>query len=243
VLASGWLRLDPLNLLWLMPAKGLVMESVLSKATEITDKWWQDAGEVRRQIARSAFIAQLGDGSLPRESFIWYLAQDARYLDAYASHLAAAAKLTSSPEERTFWEESSTSAVDTELALHTAWVPAEVRAATASSATTQAYLNHLASATASGNYAVLTAALLPCFWIYAEVGETLAKRNHDAHPYAEWLDTYSDEAFAEATVRAIGIVGIAAASDPAATQHARNAFQASCEHELAFFEAPLHKRE
>jgi hydroxymethylpyrimidine/phosphomethylpyrimidine kinase len=216
------------------------MTSFLLPAAEITDQWWHQAATVRQQIASSEFVGQLGEGSLPNEAFIWYLAQDALYLDAYSGFLAAAARLAPSRDECEFWEHSSTSAVDTELALHTAWVPAEVRAQTGPSATTQAYLSHLTDAEASGDYAILTAAVLPCFWIYAEVGEALAKRNHDAHPYTEWLATYSDEAFAEATVQAISIAGAAAdAADRTAQEGAGAAFQASCAHELAFFNAPL----
>jgi hydroxymethylpyrimidine/phosphomethylpyrimidine kinase len=214
--------------------------ATVSPASAITDQWWHQAATVREQIASSEFVDQLGAGSLPSEAFIWYLAQDALYLDAYSGFLAAAARLAPSRDEREFWENSSTSAVDTELALHTAWVPAEVRTQTGPSATTQAYLDHLQAAAATGEYALITAAVLPCFWIYAEVGEALAKRNHAAHPYAEWLTTYSDEAFAQATVQAVSIADAAAASASKAVQEgAGTAFHTSCAHELAFFNAPL----
>ena len=35
---------------------------------------------------------------------------------------------------------------------------------------TKSYVDHLLAASASGSYGVLVAALLPCFWLYAEVG-------------------------------------------------------------------------
>ena len=54
---------------------------------------------------------------------------------------------------------------------------------------TKAYVDHLLAASVSGSYGVLVAAVLPCFWLYAEVGETLhgqflAAGAPEAHPYA-----------------------------------------------------------
>ncbi len=76
---------------------------------------------------------------------------------------------------------------------------------------TKSYVDHLLAASASGSYGVLVAALLPCFWLYAEVGKTLHAQFLEAgapaaHPYAEWLRTYADEDFAQATREAIAMV-------------------------------------
>ena len=45
---------------------------------------------------------------------------------------------------------------------------------------------------------VLMAALLPCFWIYWDVGNTIARKAAPDNPYRPWIDTYSDEAFGTA---------------------------------------------
>ena len=37
------------------------------------------------------------------------------------------------------------------------------------------------------------AAVLPCFWLYAEIGFELTGDNHPEHPYHAWLQTYSGE--------------------------------------------------
>ena len=97
-----------------------------------------------------------------------------------------------------------------------------------------------ADAEATGDYAVLVAALLPCFWIYADVGKSLATRNRPGHPYADWLATYADEAFAAATRRAIEITeGAVQRADASSRRAAARAFRASCVHEKEFFAAPL----
>lgn len=206
----------------------------------VTQWWWQQASGIRAAIAELPFVASLGDGTLPAAAFTWYLAQDARYLGRYAQSLAAAAELAPDRAERVFWHDCSTSAVATELQLHESWVPSEVVERTVPSAVTTAYLDHLADAEATGDYAVLVAALLPCFWIYADVGEALAARNHPGHPYADWLGTYADEAFAAATRRAIAITEAAVQRAGASSRRAAaRAFRASCEHEREFFAAPL----
>ena len=81
-------------------------------------------------------------------------------------------------------------------------------------------MDHLLAASVSGSYGVLVAAVLPCFWLYAEVGETLHGSSSprgapEAHPYAVWLRTYADEDFAAATRQAI------AYTDAAAGRHRR----------------------
>ena len=58
-------------------------------------------------------------------------------------------------------------------------------------------------ATAYGQpFAVSTAALLPCFQIYYEVGRHLYGIAAPSNPYQAWIDTYRDEAFGDA-VRAV----------------------------------------
>ena len=48
----------------------------------------------------------------------------------------------------------------------------------------------------SAPYEVAVAALLPCFWIYWEVGKHLLTIARPHNPYQAWIDTYADEAFA-----------------------------------------------
>src|SRR5207247_8672553 len=66
-------------------------------------------------------------------------------------------------------------------------------------------------ATAHGSpYEVLLGALLPCFWIYAEVGRDICARAAPNNPYQAWIDTYAGEEFHHA------VRGVIAATDDAA---------------------------
>lgn len=61
---------------------------------------------------------------------------------------------------------------------------------------TQAYIGHLQSVARSASLGEIVAAVLPCYWIYGEVGRRLY-RNRPARPkiYRQWIETYASEAF------------------------------------------------
>jgi hydroxymethylpyrimidine/phosphomethylpyrimidine kinase len=209
---------------------------------EVAATWWEEIREIRAATDELGFVCGLGDGTLPREAFLWYLAQDALYLRDYSRMLAQASRLAPTAAEQAFWAAGAHGAIATELELHTSWIAEGALANVQPSPTTTAYLNHLAAAGAAGDYPVLIAALLPCYWLYQDVGTRLHPLSHDEHPYRSWLDTYANEAFAIATERAIEIVTtVAAATDHDTRQRMGRAFHASAVHEREFFAAPLNR--
>jgi thiaminase/transcriptional activator TenA len=61
---------------------------------------------------------------------------------------------------------------------------------------TQAYIGHLQSVARGGTLGELVAAVLPCYWIYGEVGRRLY-RSRPSKPkiYRGWIETYASESF------------------------------------------------
>lgn len=204
---------------------------------------WLESVPDLEAIYRLEFIRGLQSGDLPEHQFAYYLAQDALYLNGYSRVLARAGALAPTEEEQLFWARASQICLEVESELHRSWL--STRTADAGlGPVTKAYVDHLLAASATGSYAVLLAAILPCYWIYAEVGHTL----HDAyqragapssHPYAAWLATYADEAFAAATRQAVLFTDAAARKASAAERAGMlEAFKHSCRYELEFFDAP-----
>jgi thiaminase (transcriptional activator TenA) len=74
--------------------------------------------------------------------------------------------------------------------------PAQM-ASTPMAPTNYAYTRHLLFIAASGTLPELLTAILPCAWIYAEVGRHLVGSTPTAvdHPYADWLATYVSPEF------------------------------------------------
>ncbi|MFC8597978.1 bifunctional hydroxymethylpyrimidine kinase/phosphomethylpyrimidine kinase [Isoptericola sp. NPDC057191] len=201
---------------------------------DVVARWWDHAAPVRAAVDDLPFVRALGDGSLAPGHFRTYLEQDAIYLREYARCLARVSQLAPTRAEQAFWAGGAHGALVTELDLHTRWLGGEPRDVPAS-ATTAAYLEHLRAA--GDDYATLVAAVLPCYWIYQDVGERLAALDRPGHPYSAWLGTYADEAFAAATRQAVAILRrVAGAAGPVVQERMAAAFHGSCRHELAFFD-------
>ncbi|MDR2294325.1 MAG: bifunctional hydroxymethylpyrimidine kinase/phosphomethylpyrimidine kinase [Microbacterium sp.] len=209
-----------------------------TRATDDPARWWALTAAVRDRIDASPFVRELGGGTLAPAAFRHYVRQDALYLRDYARVLARASAIAPTREEQTFWSDAATAAITGELELHTNFLGEEPGVSEMSS-TTRAYLDHLLAA--GPGYAVVVAAVLPCYWIYQDVGDRLAGRNHADHPYSSWLATYADAGFATATRRAVAYAR-AACAVAGATERiaAERAFVRAAEHELAFFSQQDH---
>lgn len=210
---------------------------------DFTAVLWRDIEVIRLAIFELPFISALGSGALAEEEFSFYLAQDALYLSGFSRALERASTLAPHESARVFLAQSALQCVEVELELHRNWLR-DHHAPRLPSPATEQYLDHLLSVSERGNYAVLLAAILPCFWLYSAVGDTLhadflARADSAEHPYAVWLETYADEGFATATRKAIDLTDEAADHASAEERAAmRVAFLTSSRFELEFFDAP-----
>ena len=180
--------------------------------SSFTEQVWSQTGAVRTAIDDLPFVRGLADGTLPASAFEEYLRQDALYLEQYARALATLAALAPGKDEQLFWAQSAQQCLQVERELHESWVQVPEGHATASaesggseppaaSATCTAYTSYLLAVAHRGDYAELVAAVLPCFWVYADVGERLRKATSGQpdHPYRRWIDQYGDPEFAVRT--------------------------------------------
>jgi thiaminase/transcriptional activator TenA len=199
---------------------------------------WGRTAQTRAEIHRLPFVAALGDGSLPLDRFVGYLVQDAHYLREYARVLATAAAKADVVADLGFFARGAVTAVEVEAALHAS------RSAGAPdpgpSPTCTAYTSFLLATAQTGSYAEVVAAVLPCYWLYSDVGSALAARaaGLEGHPYGDWIGTYADPAFEAATATARAIADrVAAASGPATVERMHARFALACEYERRFWEA------
>ena len=205
-----------------------------------SDRMWQQVAPIRRAIEAMPFIRALADGSLPWPNFRFYLAQDAYYLREYARCLARVAALAPDQDAQVFFAQASAGALEAEMSLHRSLLTAngETLEGVEVSAVTAGYVDHLHRACTAGDYPEAAAAVLPCFWLYQHIGEHLAALRPAAtgHPYAAWIDTYADPAFAGLTSTAIGLTDRAAARASAdQVRVMAAAFERSSRYEWMFF--------
>lgn len=198
---------------------------------------WNATADVRKAIDTHPFLVGLFDGTLPRATFVGYLTQDAHYLVGYARALATCGAQAGDIDHISFWASSAHDAIQVERSLHRGQVADLL--AVEPSPTCTAYLSFLGATAGRGCYPVLAAALLPCFWIYQDVGSRLREGiAPSGHPYREWIATYGDPGFATATERVRTIVDeLAEWSSPQVRAEMQTAFAAACRYEWMFFDA------
>jgi thiaminase (transcriptional activator TenA) len=172
-----------------------------------TRELWQAIGPIYGAILEHPFVRGLTDGSLPRESFEFYAVQDALYLREFARALSIAAARAPEDDWIIMFNEHAAGALKVERALHESFfkdfglTPAAVTA-TPLAPTNLAYTSYLLAVAYGAPYHEAVAALLPCYWIYWEVGKTLEKAGSPDPLYRRWIGTYASDEFGS-VVRAV----------------------------------------
>jgi thiaminase/transcriptional activator TenA len=183
---------------------------------KFTDELWRSIEPIYAAILRQPFIAGLTDGSLPRESFEFYAVQDALYLREFARALSVAAARAPADDWIIMFNEHAANALRVERALHEGFfrefglTPAEV-SATPLAPTNQAYCSYLLAVAYGAPFHENVAALLPCYWIYWEVGKALERAGSPDALYARWIATYAADEFGAVVRAVLGVVDTLAA--------------------------------
>jgi thiaminase/transcriptional activator TenA len=204
---------------------------------------WSTVTETYSAIRAHPFLAGLRDGTLPAAAFTHYIAQDAHYLRDYARALMVVGAKAPTHVDAGMLARHAAGAVDVELALHATLLSALGLSAADLEAvpvapTTRAYTSYLLATAYGGTFAEGLAAVLPCYWIYAEVGRELIAAGSPEPRYQRWIDTYGGEEFAATVAEVIDLtdrVGASLAPDEAARGGAH--FRQTARYEWMFWDA------
>jgi thiaminase (transcriptional activator TenA) len=207
------------------------------------DDLWRVMSPIHSAIMRHPFVTGLTDGTLPADAFARYVVQDALYLREYARALALCGARAGEVETLRMFCLHAAEAVEAERDLHSRLmgelgIDASTVAGTEPSPTCRGYTGFLLSACALGDRHEAFAAVLPCYWIYWEVGRSLAERGSPDPRYAAWIDVYGGDDFAEAARAAIAACDAALAGLPArAMDSARAHALTAARYEWLFWDA------
>jgi hydroxymethylpyrimidine kinase/phosphomethylpyrimidine kinase len=175
------------------------------------------------EVSTMRFIAELADGSLSRDRFANYIAQDYQYLTQYAKLYARLAILEPSSQDTTIWTDTQIS-LEHEKQMQAKWFAkngysVENYTNMPMSQTTLAYIGHMALTASNGTYTELLAAVLPCATLYLEIGQEIFRRAQKlfgqdlkGHPYREWIINYGSSEFEETVAALVKVVDDAASS-------------------------------
>jgi thiaminase/transcriptional activator TenA len=193
---------------------------------------WAGSADLARAAEENPFVTGIGDGSLPRDRFAAYIAQDAFFLEAFARGYALA--LTHSADRATLEAFAELlGGVLAELRLHDGYAArwgidlAGVEPAPAA----LAYTEFLLATATRGDVGLTCAALVPCMRLYAHLGTVLAPEA--TGPYREWVDTYADPGFEQLATTLEALLDRTATDTPAV----RRAYRRAMQLEIDFFAA------
>jgi thiaminase (transcriptional activator TenA) len=168
---------------------------------------WDRNAATYEIIRTMPFNAELAAGTLSETRFKHYITQDAHYLIGFGRALTLAAAKAPHPDRIVQFAKSAEGAIVVERALHGSFfrqygITPDAFGQTPLSPACHHYVSYLVATAYGEPYEVLLGALLPCFWIYAEVGRDIHARAAPVNPYRAWIDTYAGEDF-HAAVRAM----------------------------------------
>jgi thiaminase/transcriptional activator TenA len=167
-----------------------------------TDELWHGSADIYGAILAHPFLTGLTDGSLPQDAFTFYVVQDALYLLGYAQALATVASRAPDPGGIEMFAGHAAAVIAEERKLHATLladlgIDPAMAAAAEPAPTTLAYTSYLLAAARGGSYAEGVGAVLPCYWIYWEVGKELLRHGSPNPRYQQWIDTYGGEEFGD----------------------------------------------
>lgn len=146
------------------------------------------------------FVKGIGDGTLPLENFRFYVQQDAYYLTHFAKVQALGAAKADDLQTTNSMAKHAQGTYEAEMSLHESFykllhVTEEEKQNFKPAPTAYAYTSHMYRASYSGHLGDVIAAILPCYWLYYEVGEKLIGSKPGVEIYEKWIETYGGDAF------------------------------------------------
>jgi len=208
-----------------------------------TNELWRSIASIHHEIRVHPFLRSLTNGTLTEERFRFYVLQDALYLREYARALSLTG--VRSPDESTLvmFNEHSAGAITVERSLHEGFlkdlgVTQEEVDQTAPTPTTLAYTSYLLKMASLGDYPEVLGAVLPCYWIYWEVGKALLEHGSPNPLYKRWIDTYGGAEFGALVEAVLDLTdGVCEDLNPAQKARVTEAFVTTSRYEWMFWDA------
>ncbi len=212
---------------------------------------------ILNQIYSHQFNQQLFLGTLPKETFKFYLEQDALYLHEFAKALEILAKRFGENTEYSHqFKQLSESMLDEKRSL-----PFKAHKITNSNLlffsvhqkthqekieVISDYTNHLLKSATDDPIVEAVASCVPCFYIYQQLGERMSSRCHPDNPYKSWISSYSSPQFLSSTnsiIRTLNTMMNKIPHESAEEERIITSFIRSADCELQFFERAILGRE
>ncbi|OFL46177.1 thiaminase II [Nosocomiicoccus sp. HMSC067E10] len=173
------------------------------KARELSKKFWDGSHT-------HPFVKGLADGTLSDESFRYYLIQDGYYLIHFSRLFGEIADRAEDKETKDIMTRNREDLEAGEIAVREDFfkdqnISDEEFDNTEVAPTADHYIAHMyRQIVESEDYiGVAVAGMLPCPWLYQDIGAELVKHKSPVPIYQSWIDTYVTDEFNNLTERHI----------------------------------------
>lgn len=209
------------------------------------------AGPIFKAQLEHPFVKGLADGTLPLDRFRYYMIQDSLYIVNYARAMAWVAPLMPDVKDILAMLDAAKESFKIEVVLKERYfkqfgITMQDALKAEPAPTCKAYMDHLFRYTRNGTLAEGMAAILPCGWVYVEIGHifTRDKEIPEAHPYKSWLMTYAVPEFRDMVNWWFKILEGAVQGLPEGQlAHIEDIFLTSCRYEWMFWDLGWKKQE
>ncbi|WP_062107565.1 thiaminase II [Bacillus niameyensis] len=207
-----------------------------------TDTLKKATGESWKLSLNHPFVLGIKNGDLPLETFKFYILQDIYYLKHYGKIHAMAAAQADDFSHTAMLAEKAKLTAQAELTVHNEHakilnISDREMENFQPAPTAYAYTSHLYRAALSGSFGQTIAAMLPCYWLYADIGKTYQDAKPKEPIYQNWLATYASDWFQTSTQEQIDLLDqIAEEVSEKEREKIKEQFIIAKEYELAFWE-------
>ncbi|WP_326983248.1 thiaminase II [Chryseobacterium sp. MYb264] len=201
---------------------------------------WRSIEKIYQDIIEMPFIEELSQGTLEKQKFQFYIAQDSLYLEHFGRTLALIGSKAYDTQDALSFMRFAENAIVVENALHESYFKEfDISDKGILQPVCHHYIHFLRSTAAFESVEVAMAATLPCFWIYKRVGDHIIHQTEkEDHPFESWIETYGGEEFGMAVEKAISICNKAAENTtPEIRNRMKEAFITASRLEFLFWQA------
>ncbi|MFZ3589854.1 thiaminase II [Bacillus sp. DJP31] len=168
---------------------------------KFTEQIRQNADSIWEASFTHPFVTGIADGSLPLDCFRYYILQDAYYLTHFSKIQALGAAKAGDIHTTARFAAHAQGTYEAELQLHENFskrlgITQEERDAFRPAPTAYAYTSHMYRG-GYGHLGDILSTLLPCYWLYYEIGERLQGATPAEPIYQDWIAAYGGEWFRE----------------------------------------------
>jgi thiaminase/transcriptional activator TenA len=195
------------------------------------------------------FVQSIGDGTLPKDKFVFYLKQDYLYLIDFARYFALIAARAADLNVMTVFAELLYTTLKGEMDLHRSicsefGISAQELEQTEIMPDTLNYTSYLIKSALLGTTGETLAGFMPCAWGYIEIGQRLKKKGlpNDKH-YRQWIEMYSSDEYDKLVTHYKDMLdSYALSSSDDEKKRMETTFNISSRLEYMFWEMAWHKR-